>query len=36
VVENGNSAEALKVMELVYKIYCADGRWQEAFNIQLP
>lgn len=34
VVENGNSAEALKVMELVYKIYCADGRWQEAFNIQ--
>lgn len=33
-VMNGNSAEALKVMELVYKIYCADGRWQEAFNIQ--
>ncbi len=36
VVENGNSTEALKVMELVYKIYCADGRWQEAFNIQFP
>lgn len=36
VVENGNSADALKVMELVYKIYCADSRWQEAFNIQHP
>jgi len=36
VVLNGNSAEALKVMELVYKIYCADERWQEAFNIQRP
>jgi len=29
VVENGNSFEALKVMELVYKIYCADERWQK-------
>jgi predicted dehydrogenase len=36
VVENGNSSEALKVMELIYKIYCADGRWKDAFNIQLP
>ena len=36
VVENGNSAEALKVMELVYKIYCADERWQKEFNIQHP
>lgn len=35
-VENGNSAEALKVMELVYKIYCADERWQKEFNIQQP
>lgn len=33
VVENGNSADALKVMELVYKIYCADSKWQEAFNM---
>ena len=33
-VENGNSAEALKVMELVYKIYCADEKWQREFNIQ--
>jgi predicted dehydrogenase len=36
VVENGNSAEALNVMELVYKIYCADTLWKEAFNIQNP
>ena len=36
VVENGNSAEALKVMELVYKIYCADEQWQKEFNIQHP
>jgi predicted dehydrogenase len=36
VVENGNSADALKVMELVYKIYFADSKWQEAFNIQRP
>ena len=33
-VENGNSADALKVMELVYKIYCADERWQKEFDIQ--
>ena len=34
VVENGNSADALKVMALVYKIYCADERWQKEFDIQ--
>lgn len=33
-VEDGSSAEALKVMELVYKIYCADESWQKEFNIQ--
>lgn len=33
-VVNGNSHDALKVMELVYRIYCADSRWREAFNIQ--
>lgn len=36
IVLNGNSADALKVMELVYNIYCADGSWQKAFNIQRP
>lgn len=35
-VENGNSTDALKVMELVYRIYCADSQWQETFNIQHP
>ena len=35
-VLNGNSADALKVMELVYRIYCADSAWQESFNIQGP
>ena len=32
-VESGTSTDALKVMELVYKIYCADGKWQQQFNI---
>lgn len=35
-VENGTSIDALKVMELVYKIYCADDKWQKAFNISHP
>lgn len=35
-VENGTSTDALKVMELVYRIYCADGRWQETFDIKHP
>lgn len=33
-VESGNSAEALRVMELVYRIYCADELWQKKFDIQ--
>jgi predicted dehydrogenase len=35
-VVQGTSLDALKVMELVYKIYCADGKWQESFNINHP
>jgi predicted dehydrogenase len=35
-VLNGNSADALRVMELVYKIYCADEAWQKEFNIEHP
>lgn len=34
-VTNGNSLDALKVMEMVYRIYCADGSWQDTFNIQI-
>ncbi|MBI5677953.1 MAG: Gfo/Idh/MocA family oxidoreductase [Planctomycetes bacterium] len=35
-VENGTSTDSLKVMECVYKIYCADFRWRDAFNISHP
>jgi predicted dehydrogenase len=35
-VESGTSTDALKVMELVYKIYCADITWKNLFNIQRP
>jgi predicted dehydrogenase len=35
-VESGTSTDALKVMELVYEIYCADGQWQQTFNIPRP
>jgi len=34
-VENGNSTDALKVMEMVYGIYCADQAWKETFSIQI-
>jgi predicted dehydrogenase len=34
-VDNGNSSDALKVMEMVYRIYCADESWQKAFDIQI-
>ena len=34
-VDNGNSSDALKVMEMVYGIYYADESWQKAFNIQI-
>jgi len=34
-VENGNSTDALRVMEMIYCIYCADEKWKEAFKIQL-
>lgn len=33
-VENGNSTDALKVMEMVCQIYCADQVWKNAFNIK--
>jgi|TARA_B100001971_G_scaffold214989_1_gene256127 predicted dehydrogenase len=32
-VENGSSYDALKVMELVYSIYCADSEWKNNYNI---
>ncbi len=35
-IVNGNSDEALKTMELVYKIYCADSRWQKKWGLAGP
>lgn len=35
-VLNGSSTDALKVMELVYRIYCADGQWKEKYDIREP
>ena len=32
-VINGSSKDALQTMKLVYKIYHADQRWREAYNI---
>ena len=33
VVTNGNSDDAYKSMELVYKIYCSDTAWKEKYNL---
>ena len=38
IVENkpilyGTAQDALKTMELVYKIYCADASWKERFKL---
>lgn len=35
-VESGNSIEALKVMEMAYRIYYADEIWRKKFNIENP
>jgi len=35
-VLNGNSTDALKVMEMVYKIYYADETWRSKYNIKNP
>ncbi|MFQ5690682.1 MAG: Gfo/Idh/MocA family protein [Gemmatimonadota bacterium] len=35
-VVNGNSRDALRVMELVYRIYCADEQWKRRFGIPDP
>ena len=35
-VVNGSSIDALKVMELVYRIYYADEKWRDTFNIPNP
>ena len=35
-IESGSSSEALKTMQLVYKIYFADEAWCEKFEIRDP
>lgn len=35
-VINGNSLDALRVMEMVYRVYCADPQWKDRFNIISP
>ena len=35
-VISGSSKDALQTMKLVYKIYHADQRWREAYNISDP
>jgi len=32
-IENGSSLDALRTMQSVYRIYCADPEWRERFNI---
>lgn len=32
-IDNGSSMDALKTMELVYRIYCADREWAEKFQL---
>jgi predicted dehydrogenase len=34
IISSGSSADALDVMELVYKIYAADKNWSEKYNIK--
>jgi predicted dehydrogenase len=38
VIDFGSSLEALKTMELVYRIYCADKEWSSRYNLtaQVP
>ena len=35
-IESGTSLDALRTMELVYKIYCADPEWAGRFGLTLP
>ena len=30
----GGAVDALKTMELVYRIYCADTSWKEKYNLK--
>jgi len=32
-IENGSSQDALRTMQLVYRIYCSDKTWRERWNL---
>lgn len=32
-IENGSSEDALKTMQTVYRIYCADPEWRDAYSL---
>ena len=32
-ISNGSSEDALRTMQLVFQIYCADNDWQEKYNL---
>lgn len=34
-VESGSSWDALQTMRMVYKIYCADSKWKEKYNLHV-
>ncbi|MBO6518890.1 MAG: Gfo/Idh/MocA family oxidoreductase [Rhodospirillales bacterium] len=33
-IRNGSAEDALRTMQLVYKIYCADPRWREMWHLE--
>ena len=35
-VRSGTSEDALRTMQLVYKIYYADAAWRKTYNIPAP
>jgi predicted dehydrogenase len=35
-IRHGSSADALRTMKLVYRIYCADPEWRDAFDLDCP
>ena len=32
-ITNGSSDDALRTMQLVYRIYCADSNWRSQYNL---
>lgn len=34
-IENGSSLEAMRTMQLVYRIYCSDPSWRDRYNLSV-